>query len=93
MRKKRRKVMRLSNDDMKNNATIIYFAWRTQIALWQCYTLIGSEFSCRIRWWCLKCVIVYLVLDIPVFVIYYVYGGSGSSLLIESTDYDYIAIQ
>ena len=34
-----------------------------------------------------KCVIVYLARDIPAFVMYYfVYGESGSSLLIESTD-------
>ena len=30
--------------------------------------------------------IVYLARDIPVFVVYYVYGESRSSLLIESTD-------
>ena len=34
----------------------------------------------------LKCVIVYLARDIPPFVMYCVYGESGSSLLIESTD-------
>ena len=34
----------------------------------------------------LKCVIVYLARDIPAFVMYYVNGESGSSLLIESTD-------
>ena len=34
----------------------------------------------------LKCVIVYLARDIPVFVMYCVYGTSRSSLLIESTD-------
>ena len=39
----------------------------------------------RTRWWCLKCVIVYLARDIPPFVMYCVYGQSGSSLLIEST--------
>ena len=34
-----------------------------------------------------KCVIVYLARDIPAFVMYYyVYGESGPSLLIESTD-------
>ena len=32
--------------------------------------------------------IVYLARDIPAFVMYYVNGESGSSLLIESTDYD-----
>ena len=35
---------------------------------------------------CLKCVIVYLAGDIPAFIMYCVYGESGSSLLIESTD-------
>ena len=40
----------------------------------------------RTRWWCLKCVIVYLARDIPAFVLYCVNGESGSSLLIESTD-------
>ena len=30
--------------------------------------------------------IVYLARDIPAFVMYWVYGASGSSLLIESTD-------
>ena len=44
------------------------------------------EISCTTRWWCLKCVIVYLARDIPAFVMYCVYGESGSSLLIESTD-------
>ena len=43
------------------------------------------EISCITRWWCLKCVIVYLARDIPAFVMYCVYGESGSSLLIEST--------
>ena len=32
------------------------------------YTLL--EISRRIRWWCLKCVIVYLARDIPPFVMY-----------------------
>ena len=51
-------------------------------------TLILLEISRGTRWWCLKCVIVYLARDIPPFVMYCVYGESGSSLLIESTDYD-----
>ena len=50
------------------------------------YTLIRLEISRRTRWWCLKCVIVYLARDIPAFVMYCVYGESRSSLLIESTD-------
>ena len=37
--------------------------------------------SCRTRLWRLKCVIVYLTRDIPAFVMYCVYGESGSSLL------------
>ena len=45
--------------------------------LCRCYTLILLEISRRTRWWCLKCVIVYLARDIPPFV-------SGPSLLIES---------
>ena len=43
------------------------------------------EISRRTRWWCLKCVIVYLARDMPAFVMYCVYGASRSSLLIEST--------
>ena len=44
------------------------------------------EISCRTRWWCLKCVIVYLARDIRPFVMYCVNGKPRSSLLIESTD-------
>ena len=44
------------------------------------------EISHRTQWWCLKCVIVYLARDILGFVMYYMNGESGSSLLIESTD-------
>ena len=40
----------------------------------------------RTRWWCLKCVIVYLARAIQAFVMYCVNGTSGSSLLIESTN-------
>ena len=46
----------------------------------------SMEISRRTRWWCLKCVIVYLTQDIPAFVMYCVDGESGSSLLIKSTD-------
>ena len=35
---------------------------------------------------CLKSVIAYLARDIPAFVMYFVNGESGSSLLIESVD-------
>ena len=48
--------------------------------------LIGLEISRRTRWWCLKCVIVYLARAIQAFVMYCVNGTSRSSLLIESTD-------
>ena len=44
------------------------------------------EITRRTRWWCLKCVIVYLARDIRPFVMYYVNGKPRSSLLIESTD-------
>ena len=40
----------------------------------------------RTRWWCLKCVIVYLARDIPPFVMYCVNGKPCPSLFIESTD-------
>ena len=50
------------------------------------YTLILLEISRRTRWWCLKCVIVYLARAIQAFVMYCVKGTSRSSLLIESTD-------
>ena len=56
------------------------------IMLWRCYTLILLEISRRTRWWCLKCVIVYLSRDIRPFVMYCVNGKPRSSLLIESTD-------
>ena len=44
------------------------------------------EISRRTRWWCLKCVIVYLAQDILPFVMYCVNGKPRSSLLIESVD-------
>ena len=53
---------------------------------WRCYTLILLEIIRRIRWWCLKCVIVYPARDIPPFVMYCVNGKPRSSLLKESTD-------
>ena len=37
----------------------------------------------RTRWWCLKCVIVYLARDIQAFVMYCVNGASRSSLLYD----------
>ena len=55
-------------------------------ALWRCYTRTLLEISHRTRWWCLKCVIVYLARDILPFVMYCVNGKPRSSLLIESTD-------
>ena len=67
---------------------IFYFARRVRkIALYSVsYTLIRLEISCGTRWWCLKCMIVYLTRDIPAFIMYCVNGASRSSLLIESTD-------
>ena len=44
--------------------------------------LIRLEISHITRWWCLKCVVVYLARDIPAFVMYCVNGASSSSLLI-----------
>ena len=40
----------------------------------------------RTQWWCLKCVLVYLVPDTAGFVMYCVYGESRELLLIECTD-------
>ena len=68
---------------------IFYFARLVRkLALYSdvIYTIIRLEISRRTRWWCLKCVIMYLARDIPAFVMYCVNGESGSSLLIESTD-------
>ena len=63
----------------RRNSDFFYFA--------RCfYTLIRLEISRRTRWWCLKCVIVYLGRAIQAFVMYCVNGTSRSSLLIESTD-------
>ena len=62
----------------KKNAKSRFFllqAVRT-LFLERCYTLIRLEISCRTRWWCLKCVIVYLARDISSFVMYCVYGES-----------------
>ena len=73
----------------KKNAKLRFFTSRGAYVncaiIAMLYThLIGNQN--RTRWWCLKCVIVYLARDIPVFVMYCVYGTSRSSLLIESTD-------
>ena len=62
---------------------IFYFARRAPKLRY--YTLILLEIIRRTRWWCLKCVIVYLAQDIPPFVMYCVNGKPCSSLLIEST--------
>ena len=65
---------------------------------WRFFTSRGAHLNCamlythsignqpRTRWWCLKCVIVYLARDILPFVMYCVNGKPRSSLLIESTD-------
>ena len=47
------------------------------------FVLVQLEISHRTRWWCLKCVIVYLARDILAFAMYCAYGASRSSLLIE----------
>ena len=59
---------------------IFYFAWRAPKLRY--YGDVIHSFY----WWCLKCVIVYLARDIPLFVMYCVNGKPRSSLLIESTD-------
>ena len=64
----------------KKNAKSRFFTSRGAYVNLRCYTLIRLEISSRTRWWCLKCVIVYLARDIPVFVMHYNYG------FIESTD-------
>ena len=66
---------------------IFNFARRVRkIALYSDLIHIRLEISRRTRWWCLKCVIVYLAGAIQAFVMYCVNGTSRSSLLIESTD-------
>ena len=64
-----------------------YFIFSSREMKWKrkgkCYTLILLEISRRIRWWCLKCVIVYLTRDIPPFVMYCVNGKPRSSLLTD----------
>ena len=74
----------------KKNAKSRFFYFARcvcKLALYRrCYTVIRLEISHRTRWWCLKCVIVYLARHIPAFVMYCVYGESRSSLLIVSTD-------
>ena len=71
---------------MPNSYFLLRAVLKKTCAIWRCYTLIRLEISHRTRWWCLKCVIVYLARDIPAFVMYCVYGESCSSLLIESVD-------
>ena len=71
---------------MPNRDFLIHAVSTLTCAIWRCYTLIRLEISRRTRWSCLKCEIVYLARDIPVFVMYCVNGASRSSLLIESTD-------
>ena len=71
---------------MLNGDFLLRVAHTYTALLCRCYTLIPLEINCRTWWCCLKCVIMYLARDIPPFVMYCVYGESGSSLLIESTD-------
>ena len=52
----------------KKNAKSQFFTSRGAYVNLRCYTLIRLEISHRTRWWCLKCVIVYLAQDIPAFV-------------------------
>ena len=59
---------------------------RVNCAIMAMLYLILLEVSRRTRWWRLKYVIVYLARDIPPFVMYCIFGESGSSLLIESTN-------
>ena len=69
------------------NGDFLLRAARTETALlWRCYTLILLEISRRTRWWCLKCVIVYLARDIRPFLMYCINEKPRSSLLIESID-------
>ena len=66
---------------------IFYFVRRTpKLRYYGDVILILLEISRRKGWQCLKCVIVYLALDIPPFVMYCVNGKPRSSLFIESTD-------
>ena len=63
-------------------AIFLLRAARTETALlWRCYTIILLEISRRTRWWCLKCVIVYLARDIRPFVMYYVNGKPCSDIV------------
>ena len=72
---RRRKIRR-----KKKNAKSCFFNSRVAYIKLRCYTLLRLEISHRTRWWCLKCVIVYLARVIPAFVMYYVNGASCSSL-------------
>ena len=66
---------------------IFYFARRARKLRYYGDVIHSFEWKSAVeRWWCIKCVIVYLAQDIPPFVMYCVYGESDSSLLIESTD-------
>ena len=64
----------------------IFFTLRGGYVNGAIITLIRLEIGRRTRWWCLKCVLVYLARDNPAFVMYCVNGASDSSLLLESTD-------
>ena len=63
---------------MKNGKSFVYFAWCVhKIALYSdvIYSL-GLKVINRTQWWCLKCMLVYLVPDTAGFVMYCVYGES-----------------
>ena len=61
-----------------------FFYSRGAYIKFRCYTLVRLEISHGTRWWCLKCVIVYLARVIPAFVMYCVNGASRSSLYLKN---------
>ena len=81
-RRRRRRRMK------KKNAKSRFFTSRGAYVNLRYIALIRLEISRRTRWWCLKCVIVYLARDIPAFVMYYVNGESGSSPTSRYRRYD-----
>ena len=64
---------------------IFYFALRApKLRYYGGYTLILLEISRRTRWWCLKCVIVYLARDIPPFVMNVLRQWKTSLILLKT---------
>ena len=76
-RGRRRRIRR-----KKKNAKLRFFTSRGAYVNLLYIAIIRLEICRGTRWWCLKCVIVYLARDIPAFVMHCVNGESGSSLLI-----------